>query len=105
MECKRCHKIEFETSFLKTKENNLYSICCSCMKELAAIDETKVLQFCKDFDVPYIQVLWNTCAEKPIKKSPICRYIRMMQMAAYSSWKFNDSDKLNEVYNNAYLGK
>ena len=106
MKCERCHKAELETSFLKTKDKSLYPICNNCITELAAIDKINILQFCKDFDVPYIKILWDECVEKSNKKAPMCLYIRTMLLASYFDWTFRDSDKLNERYNKyAYLGR
>ena len=103
--CSKCGKKKRLTDFFKTKDGERHDMCKACLT--MHIDNFKpdtYLWILKQFDMPYIEDLWNKLRNDSLVKNPrtfgpgsvIGTYIRMMNMSQYKELCYADTDTINE---------
>lgn len=104
--CNKCGREKNGKEFFKTKTGERYSLCKTCLTQ--HIDNYKPETFTwilKEFDVPYIEEVWNQQVQKILAKqgpakfgpaSVIGQYIRMMNMTQFNMYSYADTERLAE---------
>ena len=104
--CKACGKVkpatEYYNSYNEAHPDGKIPYCKSCMKSMSnnidnEIDREKSLSLLRTIDRPYIDRLWKT-AVKQGGSSIMGRYIRLINLPQYQSYRWLDGDlhKLNQ---------
>lgn len=99
MVCSICGKDLDESLFWQGHLDKKLNKCKNCLADKLNIDDpSPILQ---EFDVPYIEQNWKHKIEYVIKhhhyidyKSILGRYLSLMNLASFKSFKYKDSDIL-----------
>lgn len=108
MVCEKCGRRKSELDFYKQKNGKRYPMCKECLT--MHVDNRKpdtFLWILKEFDVPYIESVWVSQANKLFLKNPakfgpktvMGTYLRTMAMNQYCFYTYADSDKINGTLN------
>lgn len=95
--CDKCQRLEPETNFWKKRSGNYHTICKSYYRDIVdPYDTSTFLPLLKELDIPYIPDEWNHViqwSKKEKSKNTIGRYIAKMNLTAFKSMTFQDTDR------------
>lgn len=104
MVCSKCGKEKREAEFFKMKNGTRYNLCKTCLTMHVDNRDPETFKWIlKTFDVPYIEDVWVSMANKIYMENPgkfnsrsvLGRYMRSMNMSQYKDYTYADSAELS----------
>lgn len=103
MICQKCGRPQWDNQyFYSRKDGSKYPVCKDCLTaHIDNRDPNTFLWILKEFDVPYIETIWNSIFNKQYMKNPakfngrsvLGLYLRTMRISQYMKYTFADSEK------------
>lgn len=104
IQCERCHKWKYESSFYTKHPNGKMSICKDCLKEsfdMGLIDNNNPRTFnwiLKEINTPFIESEWNYLKERYPNSFILGRYLAKMALKGFKNFTYDDTEELNRRF-------
>lgn len=104
--CQKCGRPQWDQQYyFMKKDGTRYPICKDCITaNIDNRDPNTFLWILKEFDVPYVETLWNQIFNKQYMKDPakfngksvLGMYLRSMRVSQYKDYGFEDTGKFKD---------
>lgn len=103
--CDKCGKIINEDNFYTYRDKSKCKLCKLCLTlHIDNFEPDTFLWILEDFDVPYVESVWNSLRDRAFAKNPkkmngmsvIGKYFTTIKLNQYKNYRWADTDMLNE---------
>lgn len=100
IKCKKCGKVQKDTGLFHYKNGYPCLVCKSCIIKEIKEDNSNIIKWMKEFNIPFIQSIWNRIQNEAMKSTlpcgyipPFGRYLATMKLPGYINFNYGDLEE------------